>query len=56
MDTEHFEAANRKQEQTGGKTYQNRRNFAAGTLRQLDPAVVKERGLNIFIFNIGVLV
>ena len=52
MDTEHFEAANRKQEQTGGKTYQNRRNFAAGTLRQLDPNVVKERGLNIFIFNL----
>ncbi|MBQ1891546.1 MAG: NAD-dependent DNA ligase LigA [Firmicutes bacterium] len=54
MDTEHFEAANRKQEQTGGKTYQNRRNFAAGTLRQLDPAVVKERGLNIFIFNLEI--
>ena len=34
MDTEHFEAANRKQEIAGGKTYQNRRNFAAGTLRQ----------------------
>jgi len=54
MDQEHFEAANRKQEEIGGKTYQNRRNFAAGTLRQLDPAVVKERGLNIFIFNMEI--
>ncbi|MBQ1891011.1 MAG: NAD-dependent DNA ligase LigA, partial [Firmicutes bacterium] len=54
MDQAHFEAANRKQELTGGKTYQNRRNFAAGTLRQLDPQVVKERGLDIFIFNLEI--
>ncbi len=54
MDSAHFEAANRKQEETGGKTYQNRRNFAAGTLRQLDPNVVKERGLDIFIFNLEI--
>jgi len=52
MSSESFEAANRKQEETGGKIYQNRRNSAAGTLRQLDPAVVKERGLDIFIFNL----
>ena len=52
MDSDHFNAANKKQEELGGKIYQNRRNFAAGTLRQLDPAVVKERGLNIFIFNL----
>ncbi len=52
MDSAHFEAANKKQEESGGKVYQNRRNFAAGTLRQLDPAVVKERGLDIFIFNL----
>ncbi|MBO4819379.1 MAG: NAD-dependent DNA ligase LigA [Firmicutes bacterium] len=54
MDSAHFEAANRKQEELGGKTYQNRRNFAAGTLRQLDPGVVKERGLDIFIFNLEI--
>lgn len=54
MDSAHFEAANKKQELSGGKTYQNRRNFAAGTLRQLDPAVVAERGLNIFIFNLEI--
>ena len=54
MSTESFEAANRKQMETGGKIYQNRRNSAAGTLRQLDPAVVKERGLDIFIFNLEI--
>ncbi len=54
MSTESFEAANRKQELSGGKIYQNRRNSAAGTLRQLDPNVVKERGLDIFIFNLEV--
>ncbi len=54
MSTESFEAANRKQELTGGKIYQNRRNSAAGTLRQLDPNVVKERGLDIFIFNLEI--
>ena len=54
MSTESFEAANRKQEISGGKIYQNRRNSAAGTLRQLDPNVVKERGLDIFIFNLEI--
>lgn len=30
----------------------NCRNAAAGTLRQLDPELVKKRGLNIFVFNV----
>ncbi|MBR0130528.1 MAG: NAD-dependent DNA ligase LigA [Firmicutes bacterium] len=54
MSTESFEAANRKQEETGGKIYQNRRNSAAGTLRQLDPKVVEERNLDIWIFNLEI--
>ena len=54
MSTESFEAFNKKQEETGGKIYANRRNSAAGTMRQLDPAVVRERGLDIFIFNLEV--
>ena len=37
-----FEKANRKQMEKGGKIYQTARNLAAGTLRQLDPNVVKE--------------
>ncbi len=52
MSSESFERANKKQLETGGKIYQNRRNSAAGTMRQLDPAVVAERGLDIFIFNL----
>ncbi len=52
MSSASFEEANRKQLQKGGKTYQNRRNSAAGTLRQLDPNVVKERKLDIWIFNL----
>ena len=52
MSSESFERANKRQEEIGGKIYKNRRNSAAGTLRQLDPAVVKERGLDIFIFNL----
>ena len=54
MSTESFEAANKKQLETGGKIYQNRRNSAAGTLRQLDPKIVAERGLDIFVFNMEI--
>ncbi|MBR3719746.1 MAG: NAD-dependent DNA ligase LigA, partial [Firmicutes bacterium] len=54
MSTESFEKFNARQAETGGKIYQNRRNSAAGTMRQLDPAVVAERGLDIFIFNLEV--
>ncbi|HPX70313.1 MAG TPA: NAD-dependent DNA ligase LigA, partial [Bacillota bacterium] len=54
MSSESFEAANLRQQEKGGKIYQNRRNSAAGTMRQLDPAVVAERGLDIFVFNLEI--
>lgn len=54
MSTEAFEKANQKQEETGGKIYQTARNLAAGSLRQLDPAIVRERNLDIFVFNLEV--
>ena len=47
-----FEAVNEKQELLGKKPFANPRNCAAGTLRQLDASVTKERGLSLFIFNI----
>lgn len=47
-----FEKVNEKQELLGKKLFANLRNCAAGTLRQLDTAVTKERGLSMFIFNI----
>ncbi len=47
-----FNAVNEKQELLGKKPFANPRNCAAGTLRQLDVSVTKERGLSLFIFNI----
>lgn len=52
MSHEDFDKTNRIQEAHGKKTFANPRNCAAGTLRQLDSSMVKERGLSMFIFNI----
>lgn len=52
MSHEDFEKTNRVQEAHGKKTFANPRNCAAGTLRQLDSGMVRERGLSMFIFNI----
>ncbi|MCK9253175.1 MAG: NAD-dependent DNA ligase LigA [Clostridiales bacterium] len=52
MSIEAFEAVNARQEAAGGKLFANPRNCAAGTLRQLDAAVVRERRLSLFVFNI----
>ncbi len=47
-----FERVNERQELAGKRVFANPRNCAAGTLRQLDTAVTKERGLSMFVFNI----
>ncbi len=47
-----FEATNARQERLGLKTFANPRNCAAGTLRQLDSRIVKERRLSMFVFNL----
>lgn len=47
-----FDAVNERQELLGKKPFANPRNCAAGTLRQLDSNVVKERKLSLFIFNL----
>lgn len=52
MTHESFENFNRRQEESGGKTAENPRNLAAGTLRQLDPKITADRNLSMFIFNI----
>lgn len=54
ISNEAFEEANKKQESMGGKKYQNPRNLAAGTLRQLDPSIVRDRNLDIFVFNLEI--
>ncbi len=52
MTLDSFEKVNETQELLGKKLFANPRNCAAGTLRQLDSAVTKERNLSIFIFNV----
>ncbi len=52
MTHEDFDRYNSEMEEKGKKTAANPRNLAAGTLRQLDSAVTKERGLRMLIFNV----
>ncbi|MBO5246421.1 MAG: NAD-dependent DNA ligase LigA, partial [Eubacterium sp.] len=52
MSHEDFERYNENQERLGKKQAANPRNLATGTLRQLDPAITKERGLRMFVFNV----
>jgi len=48
-----FEALNDKARASGGKTFANPRNAAAGSLRQLDPKLTAERPLAFFAYGIG---
>ena len=50
--SEDFEKYNELQEKAGRKIAANPRNLAAGSLRQLDPAITRERGLKMFVFNV----
>ena len=50
MTRQNFAATNGRQERLGLKTFANPRNCAAGTLRQLDSRIVKERRLSMFVF------
>lgn len=52
MSHEDFEQFNEQQEKAGKKIAANPRNLAAGTLRQLDSSITKERGLKMFVFNV----
>ena len=52
MPHSNFIKLNELQEEKGEKTFQNPRNVASGTLRQLDSSIVAERKLDIYVFNI----
>ncbi len=47
-----FQALNAELETKGEKTYLNPRNTAAGSLRQLDPAITASRPLKLFLYQI----
>ncbi len=52
MPREAFDAYNESLIERGEQPFANPRNAAAGTLRQLDPAVVAERPLDAFFFDV----
>ena len=52
MPKKSFEKLNQRQELEGKPLFANPRNAAAGSLRQLDPKIAAQRGLDILIFNI----
>jgi DNA ligase (NAD+) len=49
-----FARFNQAQEEAGRKPAPNPRNAAAGSLRQLNPAITAERPLSIYVYGVGV--
>ena len=47
-----FERMNREREDAGEPLFANPRNAAAGTMRNLDPALVSKRGLSAFTYQV----
>ncbi len=48
-----FVRLNQRREEAGEPTFVNPRNSAAGSLRQLDPAVTASRPLSLFLYEVG---
>ena len=48
-----FEAMNRDKEDAGEEPFANPRNAAAGTIKNKDPRLVAERGLDIYLYSIA---
>ena len=47
-----FERLNREMEDAGEPLFANARNTAAGTMRNLDPALVSKRGMGAFVYQL----
>jgi DNA ligase (NAD+) len=50
-----FRVLNEQQAAAGQKTFVNPRNAAAGSLRQLDPAITAQRPLEIYCYGVGLV-
>ena len=50
-----FDALNEKAKKNGEKEFANPRNAAAGSLRQLDPAITATRPLSLYCYSVGVV-
>ncbi|HXY40772.1 MAG TPA: NAD-dependent DNA ligase LigA, partial [Vicinamibacteria bacterium] len=48
-----FSAINREREEAEEEPFANPRNAAAGTMKNLDPAVVARRGLDLFLYGVA---
>lgn len=53
MDIEEFEKLNNQRQQSGESLFANPRNAAAGSVRQLDPAITSARKLHLACYGIG---
>ncbi len=53
MRRDDFERLNERQRAKGEKTFVNPRNAAAGAVRQLDPAVARQRPLSFYAYGVG---
>jgi DNA ligase (NAD+) len=50
-----FKALNERRAEAGEPTFANPRNSAAGSIRQLDPALAAERPLSVWVYGIGAI-
>jgi DNA ligase (NAD+) len=55
MSLKDFAALNERRAEEGLSTFMNPRNSAAGTVRQLDPALAAQRPLSIWCYQVGVV-